>query len=83
MREPLEVSVTDHAGLFVVPSKFGQLLELGCVFIQLSFLHSEFEEFLLSSFPAHDILEILGKVIDHSVPDPFVCVPSSSAEMLV
>ena len=79
----LEVSVTDHAGLFVVSCELSQLLELGHVFIQLSFLHSEFEELLLGPFSAHDILEILGEIVDHCVPDPFICLPSSGAKMLV
>ena len=79
----LEVSVTDHASLFVVSCKLSQLLELGCVFIQLSSLHSEFEELLLGPFSAHDILEILGEIIDHRVPDPFICLPSSCVKMSI
>ena len=67
----------------MVPGKFGQLLKLGCVFVQLPSLHSEFEEFLLSPFSAHDILEILGKVINHGVPDPFISVSSSCVEVSV
>ena len=31
----------------------------------------------------NDILEVLGKVIDHHIPDPFVHVLSSSSDMLV
>ena len=81
--ESLEISSAYHASLVIVSSKFGQLLELGHVFIQLSPLHSEFEEFLLGSFSAHDILEILGEVVNHSVPDPFIHVPSSSVKVSV
>ena len=73
----LEVTMAYHSSLFVVPCKLCQLLELGRVFIQLSSLHPEFEEFLLSSFSAHDILEVLGEIVDHGVPDPFVRIPSS------
>ena len=67
----------------MISSKFSQLLELGCVFVQLSSLHLEFKELLLGLFSAHDILEVLGKVIDHSVPDPFVHFPSSCAQVSV
>ena len=34
-------------------------------------------------FLAHDILEILGEVIDHCVPDPFIGVPATSFEVLI
>ena len=67
----------------MVSGKLGQLLELGHIFVQLSSLHSELEEFLLGPLSAHDVLEILGKVINHGVPDPFVCVSSSSVEVSV
>ena len=67
----------------MVSGKLGQLLKLGHVFVQLSFLHSEFEEFLLSPFSAHDILEILGEVVDHSIPDPFIGISSSCADVSV
>ena len=39
------------------------------IFIQLPFLHFEGVEFGVSSFLAHDVLEGLGEVIDHVVPD--------------
>ena len=81
--ESLEISSAYHAGLFVVSGKFGQLLKLGCVFIQLSSLHSEFEEFLLGLLPPHDVLEVLGKVVNHGVPDPFICVPSLCAQVAI
>ena len=79
----LEVSVTDHAGLFMISCELSQLLELGCVFVQLSFLHLEFEEPLLGSFSAHDILEVLGEIVDHCVPDPFICLPSTRVKMSI
>ena len=81
--ESLEISSAYHASLVIVSSKFGQLLELGHVFIQLSPLHSEFEEFLLGLFLAHDILEVLGEVINHGVPDPFICVPSPCVQVAI
>ena len=83
LRKPLEVAVTNHAGLFMVSGELGQLLKLGSVFVQLSSLHSEFKELLLGPFSAHDVLEILGEIIDHCVPDPFVCLPSSIAKVSV
>ena len=67
----------------MVSSQLGQLLELGSVLIQLSSLHSELEELLLGPFSTHDVLEILGKVIDHSFPDPFIGVSSSHSQMVV
>ena len=81
--ESLEISSAYHASLFIVSGRFSQLRELGRVFVQLSPLHSEFEEFLLGPFPAHDILEVLGKVVNHGVPDPFVCVPSPCAQVAI
>ena len=75
--------VADHAGLLMVPGELGQLLELGRVFIQLSPLHSEFEELLLGPFSAHDVLEVLGEIVNHCVPDPFICLPSSHAKVSV
>ena len=81
--ESLEISSAYHAGLVIVSGKFSQLLELGCVFVQLSPLHLEFKEFLLSLFLAHDILEVLGKVVNHGVPDPFICVPSLCAQVAI
>ena len=45
LRESLEVFPAYHAGQFVVSSQFGQLLELGRVFIQLSPLHFESKSF--------------------------------------
>ena len=79
LREPLEILPAYHAGQFMVSSQFGQLLELGRVFVQLSSLHLEFEELLLGPFPAHHVLEVLGKVIDHCIPDPFIGVSSPCA----
>ena len=67
----------------MVSSQFGQLLELGRIFIQLSSFHFELEELLLSPFLTHDILEVLGEVIDHSFPDPFISVSSSRLQMAV
>ena len=67
----------------MIPSQLGQLLELGCIFVQLSSLHLEFKEFLLGPFLAHDVLEVLGKVVDHSFPDSFIGVPSSRSQMAV
>ena len=75
----MEVFPAYHAGQFMVSGQFGQLLELGCVLVQLSFLHPKFEEPLLGPFPAHDVLEILGKIVDHCVPDPLIGVSSSCA----
>ena len=81
--ESLEVFSAYHARLFVVSGQFGQLLELGGVFVQLSSLHSELEELLLGPFSAHNILEILGKIVDHSIPDPFVGISPSRPHMAV
>ena len=67
----------------MVSSQFGQLLELGGIFVEFSSFHLEFKELLFRPVPAHDILEILGKVIDHCVPDPFIGVSSPSPKMLV
>ena len=75
----LEVFSAYHACHFMVSGQFGQLLELGGVFVELSSLHPKFEELLLRPFSAHNILEILGEVIDHRVPDPFIGVSSSCA----
>ena len=63
----------------MVSGQLGQLLELGRILVQFSLLHLEFKELLLCPFSAHNILEILGKVVDHSVPNPFVGVSSSSS----
>ena len=81
--ESLEVSSTYHSGLFVVAGQLCQLLELGCILVQFPSFHLELEELLFGSFPAHNILEILGEVIDHSIPDPFVGVSSPSSYMAV
>ena len=70
--KPLEVSSAYHACLFIISGQFGQLLESRRVFVQFPSFHLEFEEFFLGFFLAHYILEILGEVIDHSVPDPFI-----------
>ena len=67
----------------MVSGQLGQLLELGRVLVQLSSLHLEFEELLLGPFPAHNVLEVLGKVIDHCVPDPFVGVSYTSAYVAI
>ena len=67
----------------MVSGQLGQLLELGCILVQLSSFHLELEELLLSPFLAHDVLEVLGKVIDHSFPDPFIGVSSSHSQMAV
>ena len=67
----------------MVSGQLGQLLELGRIFIQFSSLHLEFKEFLLCPFSAHDILEILGKVVDNSVPNPFVGVSPSCAYVAI
>ena len=83
MGKPLEVSVAYHSSLFMEPSELSQLLKLGHVFVQLPFLHSELEEFLLSPLSAHDILEILGEVVNHGVPDPFISISSSCVEVSV
>ena len=77
--EPLEVLLAYHARQFVVSGQFGQLLKLGRILVQLSSLHFEFEEFLLGPFLGHDVLEILGKIINHGFPDPFVGVSSPRA----
>ena len=69
--------------LFVVSSQLGQLLELRHIFVQLSSLHLELEELLFGPFSAHDVLEVLGKVIDHSFPDPFIGVSYSRSQMAV
>ena len=62
LRKALEVLLAYHAGLLIVSSKFGKLLELGRVFVQFPSFHSELKQFLFSLFSVHDILEILGKV---------------------
>ena len=67
----------------MVSSQFGQLLELGCIFVQFSSLHLELEEPLLGPFSAHDVLEVLGKVVDHSVPNPFIGVSPSRPQVAV
>ena len=41
------------------------------------------KELFLHPFLAHDVLEVLGKVIDHCVPDPFIHVSSSSPDVSV
>ena len=63
--QPLEVLVAYHTSEPVVPCKFTELLVFGRVIIQFSPLHSEFKELLLGPFLAHDVLEVLGEVIDH------------------
>ena len=67
----------------MVSGQLGQLLELGRILVQLFSLHLELEEFLLGPFLAHNILEVLGKVVDHSFPDPFIGVSSSHSQMVV
>ena len=67
----------------MVSGQFGQLLELGCVLVQLSSLHFELEKLLLGPFSAHDILEVLGKIINHSFPDPFISVSSPISQMAI
>ena len=67
----------------MVSGQLGQLLELGGVLVELSSFHLEFEEPFFSSLSTHDILEVLGEVIDHSVPDLFVCVSPSRTYVAV
>ena len=67
----------------VTPGQFAELLILGCVVVQLPSLHAEFEELFLSPFLAHDVLEVLGKVVNHCFPNPFVGVPSSIPEVAI
>ena len=67
----------------MVSGQLSQLLELGRILVQLPSLHLELEELLFSPFSAHDVLEVLGKVIDHSFPDPFIGVSSSHSQMAV
>ena len=43
----------------------------------------ELEELFLGLFLTHNVLEVLGKIVDHCVPDPFIGVPPSSPEMSI
>ena len=36
-----------------------------------------------NTFPAHYILEILGEIVDHGVPDPFVGVSSAVVDVAI
>ena len=71
-RESSEIILAQFAIGFLVHGHVRQVPESASIFIQLPFLHFEGVEFCIGLFLAHNILEGLGEVIDHVVPDMLV-----------
>ena len=70
--EPSEVVFAQLAVGFLVHGHARPMSEPACVFVQLPLLHFEGVEFCIGSFLAHNVLEGLGAVIDHVVPNMLV-----------
>ena len=72
--ESSEIVLAQFVVGFLVHGHTHQVPKPASVFVQLPLFHFEGVEFCVGPSLAHDVLEGLGEIIDHVVPDVFVPV---------